>query len=361
MATTENAVPEGAAAPHPHAPPPDAPARPAAPHPHAHHATAPADRGHRTVDLVLEGGGVKGFGLLGAVLELWNAGYRFERVAGTSAGAIMAALITSYQRAGRDLNELVDVASTCDYARFEDDGGVLERATGRLGEGVEVLLHEGAHDGGYLYEWLGPVLEGVGVRTFDDLRIEDPETSLPPQQSYALVVHTSDVSRKALVRLPWDYPRYGYEGGKQKVVDAVRASMSFPFFFRPVQLPTPEGTVTWVDGGLLSNFPITAFDRTDGRKPRWPTWGVKLSGLPQPGPDSAVRTAPGLALASLRTLMADWNHYALEGEGVNQRTIFVDTSGIDALDFHLSTADHTKLFRSGRASARRFLDKLPPD
>ncbi len=323
-------------------------------------ASPAAGHGRRTVDLVLEGGGVKGFGLLGAVLELWKAGYRFDRVAGTSAGAIMAALITSYQRAGRDLAELVEVAASCDYSRFEDDGGVLERATGKVGEGIEILLHEGAHDGGYLYEWLGPVLEGVGVKTFDDLRIDDPDSSLPPQQSYALVVHTSDLTRKALVRLPWDYPRYGLEGGKQKVVDAVRASMSFPFFFKPVQQPTRDGTVTWVDGGLLSNFPITAFDRTDGRRPRWPTWGVKLSGLPQPGPDVAVRTAPGLAVAALRTLMADWNHYALDGEGVNQRTIFVDTSGIDALDFHLSAADHRRLFRAGQSSARVFLDKLPP-
>ncbi|MDI5966819.1 patatin-like phospholipase family protein [Streptantibioticus silvisoli] len=312
-----------------------------------------------SVDLVLEGGGVKGFGLLGAVLALWDAGYRFERIAGTSAGAIVAALVTAYQKAGRDLRELVDVVATCDYARFEDDGPVLERLTGKVGEGVEILLHEGAHDGGYLYEWLVPILEGVGVRTFDDLRLDDPNTSLPPQQNYALVVHTSDISRRALVRLPWDYPQYGHEGGKQRVADAVRASMSFPFFFKPVQLPTGSGTVTWVDGGLLSNFPITVFDRTDGRPSRWPTWGVKLSGLPATDDDHPVRTAPGLAFSALRTLMADWNHYALDGEGVNQRTIFVDTTGIDSLDFHLSQADHQKLFRAGQSAARTFLAKLP--
>ena len=47
----------------------------------------PADTGtHRNLDLVLEGGGVKGIGLVGAVLTLSDAGYRFPRVAGTSAG-----------------------------------------------------------------------------------------------------------------------------------------------------------------------------------------------------------------------------------------------------------------------------------
>ena len=33
------------------------------------------------------------------------------------------------------------------------------------------------------------------------------------------------------------------------------------------------GTATWVDGGLLSNFPVEVFDRSDGQPARWPTPG----------------------------------------------------------------------------------------
>ena len=44
-------------------------------------------------DLVLEGGGVKGIGLVGALSVLEQSGYTFERVAGTSAGAIVASLV----------------------------------------------------------------------------------------------------------------------------------------------------------------------------------------------------------------------------------------------------------------------------
>ena len=36
-------------------------------------------------DLVLEGGGVKGIGLVGAVLTLYDKGYVFPRIGGTSA------------------------------------------------------------------------------------------------------------------------------------------------------------------------------------------------------------------------------------------------------------------------------------
>jgi NTE family protein len=308
------------------------------------------------VDLVLEGGGVKGIGLLGAVLALVDAGYTFPRVAGTSSGAVVASLVAAYQKAGLDLHELVGVMNRVDYSRFADRSA-LGQLAGRLGDGVEVLLHAGAHTGDYLADWLGPELAKAGVTTFADLASEDPGTSLEPDQRYALVVHASDVSRRALVRLPWDYRHYDLAPGEQEVVGAVRASTSIPFYFRPVQVATGRGTATWVDGSLLSNFPITVFDRTDGHPPRWPTWGVKLSGEPAlHAPDRPVRTAPGMALSYLKTLTSDWNRYSLADAGVNRRTIYVDTTGVPATAFDLDERTRQALFANGQAAARRFLD-----
>lgn len=51
-------------------------------------------------DLVCEGGGVRGIGLVGAVDVLAGTGYRFPRVAGSSAGAIVAAFVAALQRSG---------------------------------------------------------------------------------------------------------------------------------------------------------------------------------------------------------------------------------------------------------------------
>ena len=43
------------------------------------------------------------------------------------------------------------------------------------------------------------------------------------------------MTRGELVYLPWDYERtYGLEPSRQLVVDAVRASMSTPFFYEPL-------------------------------------------------------------------------------------------------------------------------------
>ena len=106
------------------------------------------------------------------------------------------------------------------------------------------------------------------MTTFGDLAIDDDE--LPPEQRYRLVVTVADVTTGQLVRLPWDYRRvYGLDPDEQSVADAVRASMSIPFFFRPVSVTSAAGlTSTLVDGGLLSNFPdrLARPARTDRRR-----------------------------------------------------------------------------------------------
>jgi NTE family protein len=314
----------------------------------------------KSVDLVLEGGGVKGIALVGAVLELYDAGYQFERIAGTSAGAICASLIAAYQRAGRDLHELKDVVNSCDFRRFED-GPLPERLAGKVGRGVEILAHEGAYSGDYLYEWLTPILEATGVTTFGDLRLDDPGTSLADYQRYSLMVVVTDLTRRCLVRLPWDHREYQREADDQLIVDAVRASMSFPYFFRPVQFKSGKGVCTWVDGGVLSDFPITAFDRTDGRPSRWPTWGIALHNAPADNAvDEPVNMAAALTLDLLATLRGDSNRYGLADEGVNQRTVFVDTSGISTFDFGLDTQKQEALYRSGQLAAQKFLRLQQP-
>src|SRR5437879_9929986 len=116
------------------------------------------------------------------------------------------------------------------------------------------------------------------------LKANYPRGSIDPEQHYKCVVMTSDVTRGERVRFPWHYAVYGKDPDEQLVADAVRCSMSIPFFFDPVKFDYeakdgPRASYM-VDGGMLSNFPIDVFDRTDGRPPRWPTFGIKLSARP---------------------------------------------------------------------------------
>jgi NTE family protein len=350
----------------------------------------PLDPGHRRqlrADLALEGGGVKGIGLAGAVLVLDEAGYSFARVAGTSAGAIAACLIASLAKAGKPVTALRGYLSGLDFAKFMPEGKLHHFIDQHLGGTVEraadaaiLLTRMGLYPGTYLAEWLEPILADLGVRTFADLKIDqsdDPGMSLPPRRRYRLVVHASDITRGELVRLPWDYEYYGLDGDAQDVVGAVRASMSIPFFFEPVLVRAggatvdvlapgggsvrqryEAGTVTWVDGGMLRNFPIGAFDRADGKPPRWPTIGVKLSSLQTSFPASrGCETALSVALRALHTLTNEWDRYNVE-ETTAARTIFVDNAGLTATRFDLKREQKDQLFLNGVRAATRFVIEM---
>ena len=323
----------------------------------------------RGADLVLEGGGVKGIGLVGAVLTLHEAGYVFPRIAGTSAGAIVAALVAAYQVSNTPLTELRKDMADLDYSQFEQKTWA-EKHLGLIGDATALVSHQGVYASSYVQEWLTSKLEPLGIHTFADLKITgDDGTNLAPYQRYRLVTHTSDLTRGALVRLPWDLPYYLLSSEDQDdpaqqiaaidsypIVDAVRASMSIPFFFQPFEQKTALGACTWVDGGLLQNFPVTVFDRTDGQKNRWPTFGIKLSSKPRPNtPDVPVHGDVREVVSIAHTAMGEWNRYPLADEGVGARTVFVDTMGIASTDFGLTTDQRDKLFANGQAAAGKFL------
>jgi len=323
-------------------------------------AASPA-REPRVADLVLEGGGVKGIGLAGAITRLAAGGWSFKRVAGSSAGAIAAALVAALERAGRPLAELQQHVQSIDFPKFMAKSP-LRRVLGPVGDAEHLLLHMGIYDGDYLIEWLGGVLAEIGVTRFGDLRVDDPgaDANLGADQHYSLIVTTSDISRGKCVRLPWDYREYGHDPDHQRIVDAVRASMSIPFFFEPVRLRAPAvkpyaaGPVTWVDGGLLDNFPVDIFDRTDNAPSRWPTIGIKLSAKQASVPPSPPDGAIGEAVACLHTLLDNADRTYVTPERA-QRTIFVDNHGISATKFGLTTGEQQELFDSGTSAADAWL------
>jgi NTE family protein len=288
-----------------------------------------------------------------------RAGYVFPRVAGTSAGSIVAAFLA----AGATEERLADVMARLEYGRVPD------RAWPDIpivSEGVSLLWKRGAYEGDYIREFVGDELEKLGVTTFGDLRRSDPQMdkNLERFQRYKLVVMATDVTRGRLLRLPWDYHLLNLEPDEQLVADAVRASISIPLYFEPVTLrdgKTGEETLL-VDGGVLSNFPIEIFDRTDGRKPRWPTFGVKI--IPAlPAGDAAL--FPGTALPRLppvhlleqvvATAIVGNDQTYLDRPCVRRRAIHVDTSAIGVVEFDAPQERRDAVVANGDEAAHRFL------
>jgi NTE family protein len=311
---------------------------------------------------VLAGGGVKGIGLVGAVVRLMEAGYRANRIAGTSAGSIVGSIVAAAAKSNTlGPHDIRDLVLSLDYGKFLDPGPI-ERVP-LLGPAWAILQGNGVYKGDYVHDFVAAQLKGLGVETFGDLRLDDRQ--VPDDRRYRLVVTATDVTRGQLVRLPWDYRSvYGLDPDEQSVADAVRASMSIPFLFRPVRLTSAAGLEsTLLDGGLLSNYPIDSLDRLDGKPPRWPTLGVTvLPNLPA-GNDKVV---PGLAPLRvfggphlledvITTVLVGRDQAYLSQPWVSARTIRVDSGDVGVLDFDITDPEIDALYLKGYDAATTFL------
>ncbi len=309
-------------------------------------------------DLVFEGGGVKGIGLAGAFLELYEQGYRPRCVAGTSAGAITAALVAAGYT-GAELRDIV--LSEMHFPLFADRPRL--HLLGAVGEVADVLKDRGLHSGDYFRNWIGERLDAKQVRTFGQLR---DETANGTSREYRLQVIASDLTDHSMLVLPRDAGKLGVEPDELLIADAVRMSMSIPVFFDPVIRTNAQDRRRHmiVDGGMLSNYPIWLFDAPESRPPRFPTFGMLLVAPNQadpllPDPPAAAEsdgmpTPIGYVKALADTMMQAHDRFYVE-QADFARTIPIPTCGVTTTQFDITALQTETLFDSGRSAAAEFL------
>lgn len=309
-------------------------------------------------DLVFEGGGVKGVGLAGALSVLEERGFAPENVAGTSAGAISAALLA----AGYSGSELRDVVLDLDFRQFQDKA--WEDKVPLVEKSFSLLLDLGIYEGGAFEAWIRGLLASRGVSTFADL-VQEGEDD--PRWRSKLSVIVSDVTKRELLVLPRDAGKLGVEPDGLDVARAVRMSMSIPIFFEPVRFENPKTGETHllVDGGMLSNFPVWIFDADDGQPPAWPTFGLLLV---EPKPeqqvgrrvaeqakrDRGVSAMVGYVKALAQTMMEAHDRMYV-AQASYARTIPIPTLGVSTTDFALTRERKQQLYDAGREAAEQFL------
>ncbi len=315
---------------------------------------APAPRSAHAADGVFQGGGVKGLALAGALVEFADRarhpdGYVDEwvQLAGTSAGAIVAAYLAS----GHTAADTLAMIRETDFTRFEDWG----RGGELLGGARNLLRRHGLAKGAYFRDWFA---ERIEQRTFADIA----------DAGRVLKVIATDITRREMLVLPDSLSEYRSPGGNAPidagsfaVADAVRMSMSIPYFFEPIELVhhatgTPS---TIVDGGVLSNFPVWIFDVAD-RDPHHPSFGFKLTGggAPAAGLDRALDRLgwpARMGIDIFSTAMEAWDAYWVS-HGTLVRTCAISAGDVGTTDFHLDDAAKAWLISSGEGAARAFLD-----
>ena len=309
-------------------------------------------RDNLMADAVFEGGGVKGIGLIGAVAVAEEKGYQWVNIAGTSAGAIVAALLA----AGYSAAEMREIMEELDYNRFKD-ASPLDKVplVGPLASLIRLIFKKGIYKGRFFETWIRGLLREKNVETFSDLIMPDYRDN--EQYRFKLRVVASDISRGRLLVLPQDIADFGIRPENLNVATAVRMSMSIPFFYEPVKLQnTKTNLVSYiVDGGMLSNFPVWLFD-TEGEVPEWPTFGFKLV---EPEEEHEiphqVRGPISLLSALFSTMMEAHDARYIKDEQFT-RTIPIPTLGVGTTEFDISREKSEALYQSGREAAETFFD-----
>ncbi|HEX6229198.1 MAG TPA: patatin-like phospholipase family protein [Solirubrobacterales bacterium] len=297
-------------------------------------------------DGVFSGGGVKGIALAGAIRAAEEAGYaEWERLAGTSAGAIAAMALA----VGYDAGGIRAALEATDFTRIADTGGPFGRV-------LNLIRRRGLARAEGLRDWIDGLLRDAPA----------PATVFGELHGRLQIVGC-DLAHSRLVVFPDDVVLYEDERGRQlrpeefSIAEAVRISAGYPYFFPPLALrdrATGHDGVL-VDGGVASAFPVFLFDRPH---PRRPTWGFRLySGLGRERPSQ--REIGGLdwpvemAWGILETAMTAFDTRDLLSFG--DRVVSIPTGDVDTLDFGLSSEQREFLYRSGYEAGRAFFAGRP--
>jgi NTE family protein len=286
------------------------------------------------IDGVFSGGGIKAFALIGALEEAEKRGFQFVRLAGTSAGSIVASLIA----AGYTSEQIFKLFDELNLKNLVNDKKNMIPSS--LIRWLLIYWRMGLYNGNNLENWIAEKLSAKGINTFSDL---------PPQ---TLRVIASDLTNGQMIILPDDLSRYGLSPKSFPIAKAIRMSCSLPYFFEPVRLKSSNSTNIIVDGGVLSNFPMWIFDQEQGKKTR-PVLGIKLTNRSQELPKHNVKNAVSLFEALFETMRTahDSRYISRKHE---KNIIFIPTEGITPLDLQLSKEDKKALANLGRKRASAF-------
>ncbi len=322
-------------------------------------------------NLVFEGGGVKGIAYVGAleVLEREGILQDIKRVAGTSAGAMMAVMVGLRYTA----DEVKEKLWKLNFMNFMDNSFGILRDSKRL------IDEYGWYKGDYFRNLMADLIKektGNGEMTFKELG--DTKRF---REIYLVGVDLSTGTSKTFCN--------NKEYGGMKVADAARISMSIPLFFASVK----RGGHVYVDGGLLDNYSIKTFDQVDfvddtkhnvRRTDYYEKLNTKKAVKEKIGDNHYIynKETLGFRLDAKEDISMYLSHKDIVRNQINtfftyskalittlidfqdnvhlhsddwQRTVYIDTLGVRAIDFDISDVKKQKLLDSGRKYTEEYL------
>jgi NTE family protein len=306
-------------------------------------------------NLVFEGGGVKGIAYTSALEILEDKGIlqNVERIAGTSAGAIVAAFLAL----GFTPKEMMEILKKTDFRKFKDESF---RVVGL----VNMLRKFGWFKGNEFQRWFEneiskKVPKGMTFRQLKEIQgIRD-----------LYIIGTNLNKGKSEI--------YSFEHAPDmKVSDAVRISMSIPLFFRAVK----RNKEVLVDGGVYYNFPLNLFDnekylsdkkncspapylKREGAIYNKETLGLRVDSVEEieanlgkiDSVDRDIKSIKSYSLALIEGLVEMANRVHLHKNDWH-RTIYIESGNVKATDFSLGDKEKDLLLANGRNGVEGYFE-----
>ena len=281
------------------------------------------------VGLVMSGGGAKGLAHIGVIKALEEQGIPIDYTAGTSMGAIVGALYAM----GYSPDEMIEKMKSDDFQRW----------------------YTGTMDRDYMFYFKRskevPDMINIHFDVKDSLYIMKPSVNLVNSTPMNLGFMEIFAGANAACKSDFDSLMIPFRcvaadvHKKQEVVfsegdlgDAVRASMSYPFFFKPIK---KDGVLLY-DGGLYNNFPVDVM-----KEDFTPDFiiGTVVSNDPRM-PDERDLMSQVTSMIVNRG-----NQTVTEDEGV---LLNIDIQGVGLLDFHKIDG----IVAAGYEYANRYIDSI---
>ncbi len=328
-------------------------------------------------NLVFQGGGVKALAYHGALRVLENEGIltQIERVAGVSAGASVAALLSMRL----DVDEIVEVYKTFDIdrvtnarsgsmpARSSTPGFLrreLERIQNSFASVTRLAGRFGWYSSEYSYQWLQDTVanygRGDGKATFAQFRqwgFRDLYIIVTNMTTHTPEVFSADTTPHVAV------------------VDALLMSQALPVFFEALQFDGQnfgQGDF-YADGGILINYPLQIFDeRPFAWRNRWFVNGVNWETLgcrlhtPEDCPKRSAQ------ITNLLTYIQNVLEAVIETQAASyqlsksaqRRTIDMSDCCVRSTEWDVRPFLHDdryrRLVQAGEAAALHYLDDYKP-
>jgi NTE family protein len=418
------------------------------------------EQGNQYVNLVQKGGGILGVALVGYTYVLEQAGIRFLRLAGTSAGAINTAMLTVVGKKEEPKSEktlkylceldffsLVDgrplvrwlIKNFITHKQFNKN--VKEWFVGlmlilliltaadfvflglrhipwaltalRISYILTAIhlviigciifysnylfkaLREGGHGlnpGNYFYDWMKNVMEENDVTNVTQLKekaeklpkimVRNPATQNADSLCSDVTFISSELVSQNKIEFPKMCDLFREDPDDLHPANFVRASMSIPIFFQShiiSDIPRKSQKIkdAWilhfgtdknipkkarfVDGGMMSDFPINIFYNPRIIEPRLPSFGIDLDDSPPEDDNDNDEDMIPNSLAEYLEGLFNTIRYYYDKDFLIKNNVFkkgigkIPLSEFNWLNFFITEEEKIKMFIKGAQAARDFL------